>query len=92
MVGAPLLIVQPSGLAKHVPNTASGSRVTGAGPHTASRLIPACRQIPQGGAVCGKAARTGSVRSAHSIMRPCRDLYLPVCWSIANNPNANKTR
>ena len=61
------------GLAKHAPNTASGSRVTSAGTHTASRLFRACRQTPEVGAVCGKAARTGSVRGAHSNMRPYRD-------------------
>ena len=63
------------GLAKHAPNTVSGSRVTGAGPHTASLLYWACRQTPKVGAVCGKAARTGSVRGAHSNMRPYRDPY-----------------
>jgi hypothetical protein len=68
------------GLAKHAPNTASGLRVTGAGPHTASLLYTACRQIPEVGAVCGKAARTGSVRGAHSNMRPYRDLHYPPLW------------
>jgi hypothetical protein len=33
-------------------------------------------KYPRVGAVCGKAARTGSVRGAHSNMRPYRDLYL----------------
>ena len=57
--------------------TASGTRVTGAGPHTASHLFPACRQIPEVGAVCGKATRTGSVRGAHSNMCPYRDPQSP---------------
>ena len=39
------------GPAKHALDSAPGSRVTGAGPHTA-RL---CRQAPEVGAVCGKA-------------------------------------
>jgi hypothetical protein len=45
-----------------------------------SRSVPlflrfSCRQIPEVGAVCGKAARTGSVRGAHSNMCPYRDPY-----------------
>ena len=40
--------------AKHALDTEPGSRVTGAGAHTAS----ICRHTPKVGAVCGKAART----------------------------------
>src|SRR5205823_2829646 len=42
------------GPAKHALDSAPGSRVTGAGPHTACL----CRHTPEVGAVCGKAART----------------------------------
>src|SRR5262249_8944588 len=40
--------------AKHALDSEPGSRVTGAGPHTACL----CRHTPEVGAVCGKAART----------------------------------
>ena len=40
--------------AKHALDSEPGSRVTGAGVHTASL----CRHTPEVGAVCGKAART----------------------------------
>ena len=40
-------------------------------------MFPARRHTPEVGAVCGKAARTGSVRGAHSNMRPYRDPNLP---------------
>src|SRR5207245_3452375 len=40
--------------AKHALGAEPGSRVTGAGPHTACL----CRHTPEVGAVCGKAART----------------------------------
>ena len=40
--------------AKHALDSAPGSRVTGAGAHTATM----CRYTPEVGAVCGKAART----------------------------------
>ena len=42
------------GPAKHALDSEPGSRVTGAGPHTACL----CRHTPEVGAVCGKAART----------------------------------
>ena len=42
------------GLAKHVLGSEPGSRVTGAGLHTARN----CRHTPEVGAVCGKAACT----------------------------------
>ena len=46
------------GPAKHALDSAPGSRVTGAGPHTAI----VCRHTPEVGAVCGKAARTDLVQ------------------------------
>src|SRR3984893_6539406 len=46
------------GLAKHVPDTEPGERVTGAGTHTAGGKQIALPFIPEVGAVCGKAART----------------------------------
>jgi hypothetical protein len=42
------------GPAKHALDSEPGSRVTGAGTHTAGL----CRHTPEVGAVCGKAART----------------------------------
>lgn len=45
--------------AKHAPGTVPGSRVTGAGTHTARRAnIATCRYIPEVGAVCPNWART----------------------------------
>jgi hypothetical protein len=41
-------------------------------------------KYPRVGAVCGKAARTGSVRGAHSNMRPYRDLSHPVSTHRSN--------
>jgi hypothetical protein len=44
------------------------------------------RQLPKVGAVCGKAARTGSVRGAHSNMRPYRDPdFVRVDESVSNS-------
>ena len=43
------------GPAKHAPDAEPHKRVTGAGAHTENL----CRHIPEVGAVCGKAARTG---------------------------------
>jgi hypothetical protein len=63
------------GPVKHAPNSVSGRRVTCAGPHTAAVQLWLSRQIPEVGAVCGKAARTGSVRGAHSNVCPYRDTH-----------------
>ena len=53
--------------AKHALDLAPGSRVTGAGAHTATM----CRHTPEAGAVCGKAARTDLGRGA------CDETHVP---------------
>ena len=57
--------------AKHVLDSEPGTRVTGAGAHTAS----ICRHTPEVGAVCGKAARTVLCggRSAMSVPTAIQD-------------------
>ncbi len=49
--------------------------------HSLIRKAEVCRQTPEAGAVCGRAARTGSVRGARSNARPYRNSAMEMARS-----------